>query len=334
MNVRFIISSPERPSARVRVVNLLSELQKHGVRGEAVTFPRGLRDRFRMLRGCRDCNVVVLHKRMLLPPHLLVLRHAAPVLVFDFDDAVFLRDVWPPDPNANWRSLSRSLKFRMVTTHSDMVLAGNEYLLAEARKHQPRSHVLPSAVPVSGVPQRSARGENPVPVVGWVGTEGSLLYVERIAGILQRVASEHPFELRIISNVEFSIPGVDCRNIRWQKETQEAEIAEFDVGLMPLSDDPWARGKCAYKLLQYMAGGVPFVASAVGMNVEVAAGDTAGFAASDDEDFGEKLLVLLREPERRLGMGATARQLAEDRYSIEAVAASLAGRLREAVEIR
>lgn len=330
MNVRFLISSPERPSARVRVVNLLPELEKHGVRGEAITLPKGWRDRLRVLRGCRDCDAVVLHKRMLLPPQLSVLRRAAPALLFDFDDAVFLRDVWPPDPDANWRSLSRGLKFRMVTKCSDMVLAGNEYLRAAAQRYQPRSYILPSAVPVSGVPQRGTQPQHPVPVVGWVGTEGSLLYMERIAGVLQRVASQHPFELRIISNVEFSIPGVDCRTIRWQKETQEAEIAEFDIGLMPLSDDPWARGKCAYKLLQYMAGGVPFVASAVGMNVEVAAGNTAGFAALDDEDFGERLLALLRDPERRLSMGATARQLAENRYSIEAVSASLAARLREA----
>ena len=334
MNVCFIISSPDRPSARVRVLNLIPELETHGVRADVVTFPRGLRNRVRVLRTCRNYDAVVLHKRMLQPLHFLLLRHAAAVLVFDFDDAVFLRDVWPPDPDARWRSFSRGLKFRMVTRHSDMVLAGNEYLVAEARRHQPRAHVLPSAVPVSGVPQRTDRGEHSRPVVGWVGTQGSLLYMERIAEVLRSVASQLPFELRIISNVEFAMPGVDCRNIRWQEETQEQEIAEFDVGLMPLSDDPWARGKCAYKLLQYMAGGVPFVASAVGMNVEVAAGNSTGFAVETDEDLGRKLLTLLSDPGRRRSMGMKARRLAEERYSIEAVSASLASKLREAAQGR
>jgi glycosyltransferase involved in cell wall biosynthesis len=276
-----------------------------------------------------EYDAVCLQKRLLSPIEFFFLRVRSRKLLYDFDDAVFLRDIWPPQVDGNWVSLSRRFKFRTIVKHSDMVLSGNGYLAREAANYQSCTKILPSAVPVTDIPKRLDLPDNPVPIVGWIGTKGTLRYFEMIEEDLQRVARRCPFELRIVSDSHFSVAGVQCRNIEWLEETQEQEIARFDIGLMPLSDDPFSRGKCAYKLLQYMAGGVPFVASAVGMNVEVSASNTTGFVVTSSEDFESKLFRLLTNRTLRLRMGRAARELAVKRYSIEAVGAQMAAYIQE-----
>jgi glycosyltransferase involved in cell wall biosynthesis len=211
----------------------------------------------------------------------------------------------------------------------DLVIAGNSFLQREAQRYQRRVVTLPSAVPVKHVPTKDHRLNRLDLIVGWVGSAHTLPYLEGAADVLRTITREHPFKLHIVSDEALHIDGLDIENIPWSLHNQEQEIARFDIGIMPLPDNIWTRGKCAYKLLQYMASGVPFVASAVGMNVEVAADGTTGFAVRNHSDFALKLLRLLSDTELRHRLGTAGRARVVERYSIEEVGKQLAQHLTE-----
>ena len=183
--------------------------------------------------------------------------------------------------------------------------------------------ILPSAVP-SDVPQHSPAGGGPLRV-GWIGRASNLRYLAPLARALRRVAERTPLELVIVSDAALELHGVETRFVPWSLAREAREVAAFDVGVMPLAlAGPWSRGKCAYKLLQYMAAGVPAVASRVGMNETVIRHGENGWLASDEDDWVEALSSLASDPEAAARMGRAGRATVEASYSIEAVAAQLA----------
>jgi glycosyltransferase involved in cell wall biosynthesis len=335
-DVVFLVQAQAAPSTRVRVTNLFPELQRSGkVTPQIRAIPSGFGQRLRLFRGLGGFAVVVLQKKLLAPLELAALRRHARCLIFDFDDAIYLRDlkgvVDGVTSARRWRSLSRSLKFSWIIRHCDAVLAGNDYLAAAARRAAGRRklpvEILPSAVPVTGVPQRGEFPENAPLVVGWVGSSGNLGFVAMLGSALAAAAEKRPFVLHVLCDEMLAIPGVHCTHLPWRLDTQEREIARFDIGIMPLPDTPWTRGKCSYKLLQYMAAGVPFVASAVGMNIEAANTGPTGLLAETAPAFTDQLLRLLAGGQLRRDLGRRGRQVAEVRYSTQAVAERLAGLL-------
>ena len=330
-DIRLLIPDRHKPSSRVRVLNLLPVLEAEGLRAQATELPDGLFARLRLYRSLAGADAVVLQRKLMGPLELFMLRRSVRRLLFDFDDAIFLRDAQPSRDRPQWGSYSRSRKFIFTARRCDMVLAGNAYL-AEETKTRAGAFVpvelLPSAVPVTGMPVRDFSIANPLPVVGWTGSRGNLRYLGELSSALASVARKQPFVLRVICDASLNLTSVQVENIPWRLDTQEAEMARFDIGLMPLPNTPWTRGKCSYKLLQYMAAGVPFVASAVGMNVEVADGGAAGLLAEDSLEFGNCLNRLLGDAALRERLGRRGRELAQERYSLEAVGRRLAVILR------
>ncbi|PIS31195.1 MAG: hypothetical protein COT43_00015 [Candidatus Marinimicrobia bacterium CG08_land_8_20_14_0_20_45_22] len=332
IRVMFIGRSPNLASTRVRVANLLEPLSHRGVRAELHILPRLFCERLKLFRKSAAFDIVVLQKKLLSPLIFFFLRQASRCLVYDFDDAVFVRDAFGFDNAAKiWISKSRQRRFKRTVRNVDLVLAGNAYLENIARKFNPNVAVLPSPVSLTNHPTRNDFPDNPKPVVGWIGSRTTLKYILSIESILARVAAVHPFELRIISDTPCSVATLTCHHIPWSLEQQDLEIAHFDVGLMPLSDDPWTNGKCAYKILQYMAAEVPFVASAVGMNVEVACGNTTGYAVRSDREFADSLIKLLDDKALRRQMGEAGRAFVEQHYTVEVIADKLTGLLKNLV---
>jgi glycosyltransferase involved in cell wall biosynthesis len=318
------------PSTRVRVINLIPLLQEKGIAAEIVLLPSTRRERIRLFKSMATADVVLLQKKFLKPLELFFLRHYARCLVFDYDDAIFLRDRGTCERDSF--SLIRRLRFILTAFCADLQIAGNTYLAERARRFSPsgrRIEILPSAVPVAGVPTRDWSIVNPVPVVGWVGTSGGFRFLRAIAPALVAASRQQPFLFQVVCDRDFEWPGLTIQNLRWSKEEQEKMISGFDVGIMPLNDSPWTRGKCSYKVLQYMAAGIPFVASSVGMNIELADNSQTGLVATTHEEFQAALLALLRDPGRSASMGQCGRRLAETRYSQEIIATRLAQLLCE-----
>lgn len=324
--VLMLYQDERLPSSRVRVLNLAPELVKFGVDAVARPYPRKLPEKLRLFRSLGEYDQVFLQKKLLSGPELLLLRRCARKLAFDFDDVIYMRD----DQAAESSSRVRSVRFARTVRKSDLVIAGNPILAAYASRFNDHVEVVPSAVPYEGVTVKSWRRRDEPLVVGWVGGGGNLHHLSIVGEALQQLAQQIDLELRVISNLEFQLPGVTVRNVPWRLETQEAEIACFDVGIMPLPKNAWTEGKCSYKLLQYMAAGVPVVATDWGYNRTVVKVGANGFLADTPEEFCRHILRIGADAGLSRSMGEEARRLVGEEYSITAVAAKLAGILRAA----
>jgi glycosyltransferase involved in cell wall biosynthesis len=202
------------------------------------------------------------------------------------------------------------------------VLAGNRHLAARAERVNANVHVIPTCVDPDAVPAR-AHGRGGPPVVGWIGTPGNLRHLVSIVPALRRIASERGIRLRVVSTVPFELPGVRVENVLWSARIEAAAVADFGIGLMPLEDGPAFEGKCGLKLLQYMAAGVPAVASPVGVNAEIVRNGETGLLATTEEEWVAALRRLIGDPELRRRLGAAAREEVRRRWSFAAREADL-----------
>lgn len=308
------------PSSRIRVRNLVPEMKLYGILAEVIDYPKTLSGKSILLKRLKESDIVYLQKKLLSYYEVLLFRNNSSKLVFDFDDAIYNRD----DTHKSFFSLSRYIKFKRIVTKADMVIAGNALLAAYASGLNHNTFILPSAVETRNMPVKDYGCSSDETVIGWVGGKGNLHHLRAISTVLRRLAQTYSIQLNIVSNAPISIDGVRIQNIPWSLETQEAEIALFDIGVMPMPDNKWTAGKCGYKAIQYMASGVTVVCSDVGGNRDIVENGKEGFVVSTLEDFYRALETLIRNPELRREMGGNARRKAEERFSIPVVASKLA----------
>jgi glycosyltransferase involved in cell wall biosynthesis len=246
-------------------------------------------------------------------------------LVFDFDDAIYLTDT--SVANAWARALKSPGKAAALCRLAQGVTVGNETLARFARQHAARVTVIPSSIDTE-LYRPSDRAPNRRPVLGWTGSRTTLRYLEDLLPTLRRLRERCDFELRVIGG-EVQAAGLEVRCQPWRAPTEVADLASLDVGLMPLADDPWSRGKCGMKALQYMGLGIPAVVSPVGANAEIVRDGINGFWARSPEEWVERLTLLLRDQGLRQRLGQAARQTVEQEFSARVQAPRLAQVLRQ-----
>lgn len=246
-------------------------------------------------------------------------------LVFDFDDAIYLVDTSPA--NAWARALKSPGKAAAICRLARHVTVGNDVLAAFARDHAPAVTLIPSTVDTDAY-RIMPRPPSPRPVVGWTGSVTTVRYLEALAPALRRLRQIRDFELRVIGG-RAVIEGVDVRCLPWRAESEVDDLGAFQVGLMPLPEDPWTRGKCGMKALQYMALGIPPVVSPVGVNAAIVTDGVNGFLASTDEEWVDRIGRLLADPALAARLGEAARRTVEAAYSARVQAPRLAQVLRE-----
>jgi glycosyltransferase involved in cell wall biosynthesis len=337
MKVLFITQYDERgASSRCRVYQYLPLLAARGIEGEVTPrfppFPE-------LWRRAGAVDAVFLQKRVPSIPQLLVLRRRAPRLLFDFDDAIWLRSA-SAGPKARPARLRKRLRLAAALRLSDQVIAGNDYLAAYARRWNPRVAVLPTPVDLdydgdmilqpadSRSDSSLVTGHSSLPSLGWVGHPSTLGYLRRLEPALGALAQRYPgLRLRVVCSEPYESAAIPVENVPWSLEQEVTNLRGFEIGLMPLEDDPWARGKCAYKALQYMAVGTPVVCSPVGMNLEVIQEGENGLLAGDLDAWERQLSRLIESPELRARLGAAGRRTVEQRYSLATLVPRLAERL-------
>lgn len=324
-SILFLTSGPRVPSTRFRVLQFLPRLREDGIRvrvahcrpqkylthydfrfggwplGAALTLAKATSRFLAALRA--PFHDLVFLERELLPhttPLLEEFVHRLNRAVhFDFDDAIHLRyGDTPENPVARVVAMARS------------VTAGNEWLATWARAYSERVSVVPTAVDTDRFTPGSG---GDVPFV-WTGTSSNLKFLEAVAPALRRVPGA---KILVVCDRAPGDLGVPVEYVPWSEEVEIASIRRGRVGIMPLPDAKWTKGKCGFKLLQYMACGIPSVASPVGVNPDVL-GD-GGLLASTEDEWVAALTRLSRDPELARRLGEAGRARVESAYSVKAI---------------
>lgn len=276
-----------------------------------------------------DFDVVYVHREASLVGPALLERLALrrrPRLVYDFDDAIWLPYVSPSNRYLSY--LKMPGKTRSLCRLATAVTAGNETLAEFARRYNQRVSVVPSTVSLREYrPRRPLLGE-PTPVIGWTGSHSSAQYLRLIEGPLRTLAVRRRFRFRVVGLEDYRIDGLEVECRPWRAKTEVEDLWGMDVGVMPLADDPWTRGKCGMKAIQYMGVGLPVVVSPVGVNRTIVDHGVNGFHATDEAQWIESMGRLLDDPGLRARLGARARLTVETSYSAEVQAPRVAEIIR------
>ena len=344
------------PSSRLRVYQYLPHLKQYGIEGEvkpalpdpwfsryyyspskmAHLFQHGLEafGSMRHLFESRRFDVAVVQKGILTTNVRgwdYFMNWANRNLVFDMDDAMYGTN--PVEfQSPFFRFLQDSRQTEKISSRARAVIAGNGYLQGLAQQYNRNVFVIPTPVDTRRFCPQTKKNHSKEITIGWIGVEASLVYLELLQNVLQEIARRYPVRLKIISRVgekPFTLPGVPMDLAPWSYETEVEEMAGFDIGIMPLKEEEWARGKCGLKLLQYMAMEIPSVSTRFGVNSEIVEEGKDGFLAQNPGEWVEKLSRLIEDAALRQEMGEAARKKAVEKYSLENTVPLLADVLRK-----
>jgi len=283
--------------------------------------------RFVALRRRLKHDVVWLEKEALpwLPTFVEIARLEGMPYVVDYDDAWFHRY------ENHWLKPVLGRKIDAVMQVADTVVAGNQYLARRARQADARRvEIVPTAIDLDRYQHLQAAPGGGGLTVGWIGIPLNAHYLTIVEPALRQAAGEGRLSLHVVgAPVPEALAGITAQSLPWTEDSEIERIGAFDVGIMPLHDTPWERGKCAYKLLQVMAAGKPVIASPVGANAQVVQHGVNGFLAGTTAEWVEALRRLV-DPQLRRRMGEAARKTVEEQYSTAVVRPRLAAILAAA----
>ncbi len=327
MKVLCIVEPGRAPSTRLRLGDCVELYRKLGVE---ITILSGRRssppDRLRLLKAAGRHDVIVLFKTLSFSPiELRLLQKANPRIIFDFDDAVMFRDQKYNGPlrSKTFKKFVRTLK------RCRGAVAGNAFLARFAEACGPKTTILPTPIDVTKYRVKEFR-DGPGLTIGWIGLSDGLPYLRHIHPALRAVSERFAgLTLKVISDKPLQLEGVRIDNEAWELEKEQDQLASFDIGIMPLWDSLWTRGKCGYKILQYMGVGTAVVASSVGANLDIVTPGENGMLARTNEDWVNALATLIGDAEKRRAMGLSGRKLVEDRYSLQRFAQDYAAFIRQ-----
>jgi len=327
MKVLFLTQGgAEHPSSRYRVYQLVPLLRNMGL--HCTVAP--LRAPSNWQRA-DEHDVVVVQKGLApgLPAIVERWLAAGKPMVFDFDDAIWL----PREGGRRWvRWLHRERAVQTMLRRAAAVMAGNSYLAEYARQFNANVTVVPTVVDVSrydvvsaapsrAVPQGAGVSARYTPVIGWIGSDSTLAYLRPLQPVFERLG----VKLRVIAAGEPPFP-VEMRP--WRLETEVDELRQIGIGIAPLPDTPWTRGKCGLKVLQYMACGIPVVAAPVGVHHELIQHGVNGFLAATEDEWVHSLQQLLANADLRAAVGRAGQTTVRQQFDLPRAAAMVSAVLR------
>jgi glycosyltransferase involved in cell wall biosynthesis len=237
--------------------------------------------------------------------------------IFDFDDAIWKIDVSPANRHFSW--LKNPAKTSGIIKLADIVIAGNKYLADYARQFNQNTIVIPTTVETGRFKKTHSRNPSEKIIIGWSGSNTTIAHLKTILPVLKIIKDKYgdKVDFKVIGDEKFSCLSPGIKGERWTSADEVTKMNEFDIGIMPLPDNEWTKGKCGLKGLTYMACEIPSVMSPVGVNNEIIRHGKNGFLAASDEEWIEVLGSLIESPELRENIGKAGRQTVIDNYSVE-----------------
>jgi glycosyltransferase involved in cell wall biosynthesis len=237
-------------------------------------------------------------------------------IIFDFDDAIWLQNI--SENNRVWGWLKFHNKTKTILKLSTTVIAGNSYLATYAAKYNNNVTIIPTTINTS-YHKKFYKYCNNCIIIGWTGTITTNKHLALLNDCLSKIKNTYgnKIEIRMISNAPFESQSSFINYIPWNKQSEIEDLSQFDIGIMPLPDDQWARGKCGFKGLQYMALEIPTIMSPVGVNIDIIENGINGYLASTNEEWFQKICYLIENPSERTRVGQAGRQTIINKYSVE-----------------
>jgi len=274
---------------------------------------RRFRDVFRLRQY--DIVYIFLWATPFGPPIMeRLIRRLAKKQVYDIDDLVYIINT--SQHNRFIKPLKSSSKINYLIKNSDHVLVSTEELVAYSKKLNENLTLIPATIDVKKY-KYPVEYESDTVVIGWSGSHTTSKYLHLIDNVLRQISQKYSVKIMVMGDDDFKLQGVDIELLHWTAETEIANIQKFDIGLHPLPEEPWVHGKSGGKLVQYMAAGLPIIATAIGPNYKVIKDGYNGFLVKDEQAWTEKLEVLIKDAQLRKQMGANSRKFVEENLSVE-----------------
>lgn len=239
-------------------------------------------------------------------------------IIFDFDDAIWLRDVSKANDSLGW--LKHPEKTSKIISYSKLIIAGNAYLAKYAKKYNSNVVIIPTTIDINYHYRKNQKSLKDKIIIGWTGSSTTNRHLKILLSVIHKLKIHYKEKIMfvMISNIPLEDTLGLINFIPWNKQTEIDDLLNFDIGIMPLPDDEWTRGKCGFKGLQYMALEIPTIMSPVGVNTEIIQDGENGFLAATEQEWIQKLSLLIESPELREKLGKAARKTIVEKYSVEA----------------
>jgi glycosyltransferase involved in cell wall biosynthesis len=282
-------------------------------------FLKSLMRRLRDLMRASDYDIVFVQREAFMTGSVFFEKRfsrSGAFLIYDFDDAIWHLDVSDANRRLGW--LKRPGKTADIIAMADVIIAGNNYLCSYAKQYNPHVRLIPTTIDTDRFRRKTAKVNSGPVCIGWSGSLTTIKHFEHAISFLKKLKDKYG------SRISFKVMGDDTyenvelgvKGIAWSNETEVEELASFDIGIMPLPDDEWVKGKCGLKGLSYMSLEVPTVMSDVGVNRQIIRDGENGFLASSDEEWLKKISLLIESEELRRKMGQEGRKTVVERYSV------------------
>jgi len=322
MRLLVLTNNPDRASFRQRVSVYQDILADQGIQAEVAVLPKGIWARRKLFRQARHFGGVFVHKKKLNLFDAFELRRHSRRIIYSFDDAVMLNPARPD-------SVSRAhfVPFRRTVRLADLVIVGSNYLAEKARPFNANVQILPIGLDTRDYDVKEAPSKNGLIRLVWIGSKSTLSYLRLLDPVLDRLAARFTqVAIRVIGD-EFPQAGrMSVETIPWSPQARRSGLATADIGLAPLPDDPFTRGKCSFKVLEYSASGLPVVASPVGTNAEYVLDGTTGYLARQEHEWFDRVARLVEDGDLRARMGRAGREHAM-KFDVKAVGVRFASLL-------
>ncbi len=306
MNLLIISSNPEGSGFRERIGSYFDTMAVRGIVPTVEVPSQCPIKRARQYAKMDRYDVVLLHKKCLTLFEAVFFSPRRAKVIFSYDDAIMFNQ----DGNPTRTHVRR---FRRSVQRADTILVGSSYLAQQATAYHDHIQILPLGLNTERYGSTPSRCRDGKVRLVWVGSPVTLSYLDQLRPIMRELAGQYSnLVLRLVCEEFLDMEGVEIEKIRWTPETRYRALAEADIGLAPLPDNPFTRGKCTFKVLEYSASGLPVIASPVGTNVDHVKDGITGYLAETPRQWTEKISELIEAPQQRHDMGACGREYARE----------------------